>query len=63
MLGWPWVVRLLLWVVLRATTLGVWTAIEAKGRDSGRGPGISVGIEGGWSATTGNGLLEMPIPL
>jgi hypothetical protein len=56
-------VRLLLWVVLRATTLGVWTAIEAKGRDSGRGPGISVGVEGGWSATTGNGLLEMPIPL
>ena len=62
-IGWLRVVRLLLWVVLRATTLGVWTAIESKGRDSGRGPGISVGIEGGWSAKAGNGLLEMPIPL
>ena len=61
-LGWSQVVHLLLWVVLWAMTVGVWTVVVAKGRDSGRGPSIYVGIEGGWSATAGNGLLEMPIP-
>jgi len=53
-------------------TVGVWTIVAAKGRDSRRGPWIvfsstgsiiSVGIECGWTAIAGNGLLEMPIPL
>ena len=53
-------------------TIGVWTVVAAEGRGSGRGPCIvfsstgaiiSAAIECAWSPTTGNGLLEMPIPL